>query len=230
MSVMTHEEYMTRGRVDRGNITVERLDPRLLTGDPAYLFNIYGNEWTRNTGTTGIYYIPACPDNKPYVRAPQAIPGTVEDIYPHFGDSETYRNRPTAGEDIVAAVLNGGGPNDEIASWGVFASKNEKPTKQELDAAKAKLIQRLNIQLRQADQLFASPDPMDRKSVDDDKFYRAARYLNVKKPWMSEAQEMTVCPFCSSPVRPEAPKCGSCHEIINMQAYEALKASIQGAK
>ena len=230
MSVMTHEEYMQRGRVDRGSSVVERLDPRLLTGRPTYLFNIYGNEWTRNTGTTGIYYIPACPEDKAYVRAPQSIPGTVEDIYPHFSDHEHYRNRPTPGEDIVAAVLNGGGPTDEIVSWGVFASHNEEPTKAELNAAKANLIPRLNRLLRQADQLFASADPMERKSVDDDKFYRAARFLNVKKPWMSEAQEMTVCPFCSSPVRPEAPKCGSCHEIINMNAYEALKLQIAGAK
>lgn len=230
MSVMTHEEYMTRGRVERGNVKIERLDPRLLTGKPFYLFNIYRREFSINLGTCGQYYIPGCPEGVDFVKSPNVVPGTVQDIYPHFTDSEEYRCTPTPGEDVVKSILGTDRPEEDITRFGVFASNNEKPTKEELAEAKKKLIPFLQKQIAQADRYFASADAGERQSVYDIKFFEAARYLNVKKPWLSEAAEMTLCPFCSSAVRPGAPKCGSCHEIINMQAYEALKASISGAK
>lgn len=228
--MLTHEETMQRGVVNRGNITIERIDRRLLTGDGFYIFNIYANEYTINLGTCGTWLIPACPEDQEYIRAPQVVPGTFEDIYPHFNEREEYRSRPTPGEDIVNAILGKDRPQEDITRFGVFASRNEVPTKAELVAAKKKLIPQLQKDLALADRYYASANVIERQSVYDDKNFRAARFLNVKKPWLSESAEMTVCPFCSSPVRPEAPKCGSCHEVINMPAYEALKNKIAGAK
>lgn len=216
--------------LEAGNRTVEKIDPRLLVGEPTYLFNIYSNEYTVNTGTTGMWWIPPCPEGKEYVRGPKEVPGTVVDTYPHFTDSQQFRSRAVPGEDIVRAVLGVDNPAENITHFGVFASRNEKPNRQELDAAKRKLVPQLQKLLAQADQLFASPDAMEKKSVYDDKYFRAARYLNVKKPWLSEAAEMTLCPFCSIPVRPEASRCSGCGEIINQAAYEATKRAIQGAK
>jgi hypothetical protein len=232
---MTHEEMMARGAVKReGAATIERLDPRLLTGDPWYIFNIYDTEETINLGTAGQYYIPPCPEGKDWVRSPSVIPGTVEDIYPHFTDREEYRCRPTAGEDVMKAALGYGVGQSEAEDrrrFGIFATHNSTPTKQELAEAKKRLVAELQKQLRKADQLFASADPMERKSVDNDQFYRAARFLNVKKPWMSEAAEMTTCPFCASPVSPQAAICGSCNQVISQARFEEIKAQIAaGAK
>lgn len=227
---MTHEEYMQRGANRReGAAVIERLDPRLLAGEPTYLFNIYGTEHMVNLGTAGQYYIPPCPEGKEWVRAPQSVPGTVEDIYPHFTDREEYRSRAIPGEDIVRDILSAGTPMD-IQRYGIFGSHNSSPTKQELQAAKNILVKELQKEIREADELAASADPMDRKSAQNEKFYRAARYLNIKKGWMSESAEMTLCPFCSIPVRPTASKCSGCNEVINHTLYEAQKKQIAEVK
>lgn len=229
---MTHEEMMARGANKReGAATIERLDPRLKTGDDTYLFNIYSTEHQINLGTAGQYYVPPCPEGETWVRSPTIIPGTVEDIYPHFTDKEEYRCRPTPGEDVVKAALGigvGQAENEDIRRFGVFASHNSTPTKHELAEAKKRLVAELQRQIRKADHLFASADPMDRKSLENEQFYKAARYLNVKKPWMSESAEMSVCPFCTSAVGPSASICGSCKEIINPEAYAAMKKQMAG--
>lgn len=230
---MTHEEMMARGTNYRdGAASIERLDPRLLTGETTYLFNIYSTEHQINLGTSGQYYVPPCPEGKEWVRSPTVIPGTVEDIYPHFTDKEEYRSRPTFGEDVVKAALGigiGQRPEEDIRRFGIFASHNSTPSKQELAEAKKRLVTELQRQLREADQLASSADPKNRESAQNEKFYKAARYLNVKKPWLSESAEMTICPFCSSAVSPNASICGSCKEIINPEAYAAMKKQMATA-
>lgn len=231
--MITHEEMMARGANKReGAAVIERLDPRLLTGEPTYLFNIYSTEHQINLGTAGQYYIPPCPEGKEWVRSPNVIPGTVEDIYPHFTDREEYRCRPIPGEDVVKAALGigpGQAANEDIRRFGIFTSHSSTPSKQELADAKKQLIPYLQREIRKADQLAASADPMERKSLESDHFYKAARYLNVKKPWMSEAQEMTQCPFCSIAVSPAASICSGCNQVINQAAFEATKKRMAGA-
>src|SRR6185437_2203076 len=217
---------MQTGTVLReGAPQIEHIDPRLLTGDPIYLFNIYSISETINLGTSGVYFMPPCPEDKEYVRSPNVIPGTVEGIYPHFTEREEYRARPTPGEDVAKCFLGigpGQGADEDRRRFGWFTSTNEVPTKAELAKAKSALVTYLQAKIRKGDEMSASADPNDRKSVDDS-FYKAARKLNVKRPWMSEATEMTLCPFCSVAVRPEASRCSGCGEIINQAAYEATK-------
>jgi hypothetical protein len=220
---------MQTGTVLRdGAPIIEHIDPRLLTGDPIYLFNIYSISETVNLGTSGVYYMPPCPEDKEFVRSPNVIPGTVEGIYPHFNEREEYRSRPTPGEDVAKCVLGigpGQGQDEDRRRFGWFTSTNQTPTKAELAEAKKRLNVYLTAKIRKGDELAASADPNDRKSVDDS-FYRAANRLNVKRPWMSEATEMTLCPFCSIPVRPSASKCSGCGEIINAELYAAQKKQV----
>jgi hypothetical protein len=221
---------MQQGSINHGRRSVERLDPRTLTGEPLHIFNIYSNEYTINLGTCGLWYIPACPEGREYVRAPKAIPGTMEENYPHFTDGEEFRARARVADDIAVAILGTDRPEENIANFGVFVSHNAKPTPQEIAAAKKLLIPKLQKQIAQADQYFASVEPGERKSVYDDKFLRAARYLNIKKPWMSEAAEMSVCPFCSVAVSPNAAICSGCNQVINQTKFDAIKARVAGAK
>lgn len=212
-----------------GAPTIERTDPRMLTGDTIYLFNIYSHSEMINLGSAGMYFMPACPDDKEYVRSPNTIPGTVEDTYPHFTDHEEYRTRLLVGADVAKCFL-GIGPGDKADDvdrrrFGWFTSTNPVPSKAELATAKAALIKFLTAKIRKGDELASSSNPKDRESVDDS-FYLAAKKLNVKRPWMSEATEMTLCPFCSIPVRPAASKCSGCGEVINAKAYEEQKKQI----
>lgn len=230
--MLTHEEMMARGSQKReGAATIERLDSRLLTGDPWYIFNIYSSEHQVNLGTAGQYYIPPCPEGKEWVRSPTVIPGTVEDIYPHFNDKEEYRVTARIGEDVMKCALGygaGQSKEEDLRRFGIFASRNSSPSKAELLEAKKRLVPELQKQIATADKLASSADTLDRQSVYDDKFFRAARYLNVKKPWLSEAAEMTQCPFCSIAVSPSASICHGCNQIINQAAFDATKKQLQG--
>lgn len=216
--------------IREGAAKIDHVDPRLLTGDTIYLFNVYSISETINLGTSGMYFMPPCPEGKEWVRSPVTIPGTVEGIYPHFTEGEEYRSRPTPGEDVAKCFLGigpGQSKDEDRTRFGWFTSTNSAPSKQELAEAKKKLTAYLTAKIRKGDELAASADPNDRKSVDDS-FYKAAAHMNVKRPWMSEATEMTLCPFCSIPVRPSASKCSGCNEVINQAAYEAQKKQIAG--
>lgn len=228
--VISHEAMQAQKLVNRGNVKYDRIDPRTLTGEPYFIFNIYSHTDTINLSTCGLWYIPPCPDGAPYVRAPQAIPGTYEEMYSHFTDSEEYRSRAIPGGDIATGVLGEDRPLEDLTRLGVFVSRNAVPTKKELTEAKEKLIPYLQKLLAQADKFYASPDPAERQSVYDDKYFRAARFLNVKKPWLSEAAEMTVCPFCSIAVSPQASICSGCHQVIDQARFDAMKQQIGGAK
>lgn len=230
---MTHEEMMARGANRReGAATIERLDPILLEGrETTYLFNIYSTEHQINLGTAGQYYIPPCPEGREWVRSPTVIPGVVADTYPHFTDKEEYRVRAIPGDEVVKCALGigqGQTKDEDLRRFGVFASKSSKPSKEELAEAKKALIVELQLEIRKADQLFASAKPEERASVNNEQFYKAARYLNVRKPWMSEAAEMTQCPFCAVAVSPTASICHGCNQIINQAAFDATKKRMAG--
>lgn len=232
--VMTHEEMMARGsQLREGAATIERLDPVLLEGhEPWYLYSIYSmpEEGHKiNLGTAGQYYIPPCPEGKEWVRSPTVIPGVVPDTYAHFTEKEEYRVRARPGDEVMKAALGigpGQGKSEDLRRWGVFATHNSKPAKEEIAAARAILIPSLQRELRKVDEFFSSADPQEKKSVQSEHFFAAARYLGVKKPWMHESQQMTVCPFCAVGVSPTASKCHGCNEVINQVAYEAQKAAI----
>lgn len=231
MSVIIPEQGLqTQKLVNHGNVKYDRIDPRALTGEPWYIFNTYSHTDTINLGTCGLWFIPPCPDGTDWTRAPQSIPGTFEEMYPHYTDGVEFRSRAVPGEDIVAAILAQDRPTENLIRFGIFASHNSSPTKQELTEAKKHLVPYLQSLIAKADKLFASPDGQERMSVYDDKFFRAARYLNVKKPWLSEAAEMTVCPFCSIAVSPNAAVCSGCNQTIDQVKFDAIKARIAGAK
>lgn len=232
--ILSHEEMMARGSSLReGAATIERLDPVLLEGhEPWYLYSIYSmplEGFDINLGTAGRYFIPPCPEGKEWMRSPTVIPGVVADTYPHFTDKEEYRVRAIPGQTVVDAALGiGPGQNkgEDLRRFGVFASHNSRPSKDELIAAKKSLGEYLQKELLKADQYNASAKPEERASVQSEHFFVAARWLGVKKPWMHESQQMTVCPFCAVGVSPTASKCHGCNEVINQVAYEAQKAAI----
>lgn len=216
--------------VNHGKVKYDRIDPRALTGEPWYIFNIYSHTDTINLGTCGLWYIPPCPEGTQWTRAPQTVPGTFEEMYPHFTDGVEFRSRAVPGEDIVAAILADDRPQEGLKRFGIFASHNSSPTKEELSQAKAKLVPYLQSLIALADRMHVSADSQERMSVYDDKFYRAARYLNVKKTWLSEAAEMTVCPFCSIAVSPNAAICSGCNQVIDQTKFDAIKARVAGSK
>lgn len=222
MNVMEH------GTVNHGKVTIESVDPRLLAGDPYYIFNIYGVSDTINTGTTGSFHVPACPEDKEWVRAPQIIPAVIEEKYPHFNDQEHYRARAVPGEEIVAAVLGiskGQKPEEDMRRFGWFISRNSSPSKAELKEANERLNRYLQSVIQEADNYAKSADPALRDSISE-KHYRAARRMNIKRQWMTEITALSECPFCSSAIKPGVPKCSNCHEIVSVEAYNALKKQL----
>lgn len=218
-----------QANVFRPRAVVEQIDPRILAqGDPYYLFNIYSKEFTRPVSTWGTYFIPACPENKPWVRSPQHVPGTYQENYAKYTDKEEYPARAIPGEDIVKAILAADNPMENYARFGVFVSQNERPSKDELAEANRKLETYLVALVQEADQWYTSVDGIERQSIGEH-HWAAARRLNVSRPWMHAAQALDACPFCTTPIKSGTPKCPNCHETLDPVAYEALKAKIGAA-
>lgn len=59
----------------------------------------------------------------------------------------------------------------------------------------------------------------------------AARILNVKADWIEmRSMEWMSCPYCKTQIDPESIKCANCKEIVNSDAYNKLRADIEGVK
>lgn len=54
----------------------------------------------------------------------------------------------------------------------------------------------------------------------------AAKALGLKREWLDITTiETAICPFCKVSVQPDAIKCHSCHEIVNIKLYKEMKES-----
>lgn len=54
----------------------------------------------------------------------------------------------------------------------------------------------------------------------------AAKSLGLNKEWVEfKVEEMTKCPYCNSPVSPNASICATCREVINPDKHKAIKAA-----
>lgn len=106
-----------------------------------------------------------------------------------------------------------------------------------LEEAKAKLLDRLQETILEADNYFDGGPELRKFVQKGGPIYRdSLRAFNeitgqkVARPWttLAASENMESCPFCGVQIRPNLAKCPSCKEIINTPAYEKLKKKIEG--
>ncbi len=191
------------------------------------IFNV--GPWPQhiNTGSYGYFTVPSCPKDKEYVQCPRTIKGIESELI--IKDESRYDRLDTDGWKFALEVVGDGrgrDPQQSYRHYGLFASKNEIPTADEIFQAKTMLHARCSEIVREARDLYA----MDRKQfsvvVKRERHFVAAEVLNLNdEPWMVE-QTPSVrkkCAFCGTMNEDFAVKCAKCSEIIDPVRYKALK-------
>ena len=200
-----------------------------------HIWNVGPFPHTVPTGSTGVFFIPACPEDKPYIEMQTPLYEVVDEIYPKTKNADAKRLYDEGRRFAIDILGEGKNQNKKqsLRRVGVFISKGDVPTKKEVDDAKAECYVYCSEQVAVMDATW----DRDRKLAYDmyraESFGACARFLGLsgkEKMWLAQGAPttQTKCPFCGEAVEPTAPKCRNCHEIINPQAYSDLKAKMAG--
>lgn len=186
-----------------------------------YVFNIGAKAWVddahgklaiRRPPLMPCVSIPGCPKSSKYVvafRVPDIIrQGWQDEVTGGLRIHEEY------GERVVMDIINPVNPGIDqdleidpnvqafasgfnLGEYGVFFSKNEEPTDEEMDKARKRMEKRYRALLAEADELERAGE---RKRITAD-HYLAADYFDYKSGWRTRAEAPSACPVCGSSMK-----------------------------
>lgn len=203
-----------------------------------HIFNVGPWPHRLNTGSMGWIIVPGCARGKEYVEASayptfrygdgKSIPGIPAELT--IKDEARYDELMSDGWKFAQACLGlgrGQNQNQAMTHYGLFPSKHDIPTPQEIFEAKTLLHATCSKIVAEARDLFA----IDRKAfatvVKRNRHFAAAEVLNLTdEVWMTEQtpSQRVKCGYCGSMNDEIAVKCAKCSEIINPERYRELKA------
>jgi len=191
-----------------------------------FIFNVGPWRHKRELGSAGTFFIPACPEGKDY-SDPVIIMGVVEEPYPI--NEVKCENLITEGTDLANQVL-GEGPfipkSTSFRPFGVFISNSEKPTKEELAAAKAELAQKYLELVNEASTAFANGHKEAQEVIRPEWHFVAARALRKSEaecPWLGNTQTPAArseCPGCGVVYKVGVIKCKDCGFVLDKPRYD----------
>ena len=210
-----------------------------------HVFNVGPWPMLVNTGSTGSFLIPACPEGTPYVELlvrdahcndVPPISYIMDELYPQSEDE--YRRLQERGKDFAKSMIGlgrGQSPSNALTHQGVFVAEGEKPTAEELEGAHAKLKAYCEGVVRQIADIYQTDRKAFSQIVRPKVHFVAAHYLNldnpVDAPWMTSAapQGRTKCKMCGRVVDPDVAMCEGGH-IVNQELYLAAMAEQENVK
>jgi hypothetical protein len=231
--------FQTKGYVDarrKGSANKLNIPPELglnrqFKEARVRIFNVGPFSHTIPLGSPGIFYIPACPWDKPYVESLTALHELEEEFYPARDKREPMKRLQDEGRKLAMDILGEGRNQDKKHSRrkvGVFIAAGDEPTTAETESAKKELRIYCGVQVGIMDQMW----DRDRKLAYDvfrpETFGACARVLGLTgkdKPWLAQGQASTNidCPACFGSVNPAAAVCVHCGEVVNEEAYVKLR-------
>jgi hypothetical protein len=231
--------FQTKGYIDarrKGNANKLNIPPDLALNKQfkiarVRIFNVGPFAHTIPLGSPGIFYIPACPEDKPYVESLTHLHELEEEFYPARDKREPMKRLQDEGRRIALEILGEGRNQQKSHSRrkvGVFVAVGEEPTTAEISAAKAELTRYCAVQVGVMDQLW----DRDRKLAYDvfrpETFGACAKVLGLTgkdKAWLAQgtASNNIQCPACMTSVSPDAAFCFNCKEVVNVDAYMQVK-------
>lgn len=235
--------FQTKGYIDarrKGNSNKLNLPPKLSINEPhrqarVRIFNVGPFSYPVPLGSPGIFYIPACPWDKPYIESLTKLHELEEEYYPAKDKREPMKVLQDEGRRIAIDILGEGRNQDKRQSkrrTGVFVAVGEEPTTKELEDARAELKRFAAGQIGIMDQMW----DRDRKLAYDmfrpETFGACAKVLGLTgkdKAWLAQgtASDNIECPACKTSVRPDAAFCFNCKEVVNEDAYIEVEARRQ---
>ena len=203
-----------------------------LKKERVHIFNVGPFAHTIPLGSPGIFYIPACPENKPYIESLTHLHVLEEELYPSKDKREPMKRLQDEGKRMALDIIGEGRNQDKRQSRrnvGVFIAAGDVPTTKEKEAADAEMTKYAARQVGIMDGLW----DRDRKLAYDmfrpETFGACARWLKLTgkdKAWLAQGNptDSIECPACKTAVRPDAAFCYNCKEVVNVEAYLAVKA------
>ena len=200
-------------------------DELKIAGQPIFIFNISPFKFQRSMGSYGQWTIHPCPEGEMYSK-PTEVPYITND--PIHVDMFQMAHRHDSGRKLAADILGVGqfhAPDEDLTRWGVFIAAGEKPTSDELKAARKKLNRTMDMLIQEADQYW-NQGPQAYVNITDMHRLAAKERHQITKPWARAVVEMTVCHICGSQLNPEAAICPICKTVID--EARVIEAKVPG--
>jgi len=198
---------------------------------PVHIFNVGPFAHFINTGSTGTFYIPACPEGKEYIEMATPLFELVDEIYPRTRNSEPKRLYEE-GRKFAVEILGEGRNQDKRnskRSVGVFIAAGERPTAKELEAAREELRKTAAKQILFMDTIWDRDRKLAYEVFRPETFGAYARVMGLsgkEKGWLTQGtpSNKVNCRWCQEPVDPNAPICHNCKNVVNRDKYLEMKA------
>jgi hypothetical protein len=211
---------------------------------PVYIFNIFNRAWPNRVGAGRSYSIPACEPGEAYSK-PVEVSSLVFTEYDPAGGagvmgvtSDPGMNAEIDGQHLIGVTNDIIGTNSTSAAldpfttnlewFGVFATMNKVPTKEELAKAKGKLSQMMRLIYAKGAEKIEQNEPvamLDRGNYND-----AANFLGRKPLWGHQEHILDRCIFCQESIQEGAIKCRHCNERLDSPEAKKLIAKKLKAK
>jgi hypothetical protein len=195
-----------------------------------HIFNVGPFAHIIPCGSAGTFYIPACPETKPFIEMLTPLHVLETENYP-INKGKEWKQLRDAGSRMAIEIIGEGRNQDKRNSKrkvGVFIAAGEAPSEKELKEANAQLHVYCSEQVHIMDGVW----DRDRKLAYDmfrpETFGACARVLGLTgkdKEWLAqgESQLNTKCEFCKEVVDPSAAICKNCKMPVNEEAYLRMK-------
>ena len=195
------------------------------------IFNVGPFPHTIPLGSPGIFYIPACPDDAPYIESLTKLYELEEEFYPARDKREPMKRLQSEGRKMAIDILGEGRNQDKRYSRrrvGIFIAEGDEPTTKETEDAKAELKRYCSAQVAIMDQVWDRDRKLAYDMYRSETFGACARVLGLTgkdKPWLAQGQASTNvdCLACFGSVNPAAAVCVHCGEVVNEEAYVKLR-------
>lgn len=180
----------------------------------AVIVNLTEQTWTLHR-SYGTYRVRGCASGEPYALTRVE----ARTAYMDLGDKRTMEIPISAlevAEDLCREINSDAG---EESNLGVFVSKGEMPTSEELRRASERLAAFYR-------RLVAGADREWERSHSylfiNDVERRAAQHLGLEKEWFYQARETVECPGCGEKIKPGVAVCRACGAILDRAKAASL--------
>lgn len=210
-----------------------------------YVYTISKQEWVVQQAPLIPYLIiPACGPGEPYKKVVE-IPHPMMQIERHPDKNEAiiYRheaervaesicdpNNPTLDQDYLSKSPLGLGVNLHVQ--GVFWSRNDPPTREELTKAE-KRIEKYHASLIERARTLEISNPKLLEELINPDYHAAAERFGLETPWHRKLVSKAECPVCAESVNPSAAICKHCGAILDAEKaakYGVTEESLRSSR
>jgi hypothetical protein len=243
------EKIVAQDMRNRNAFSIPQVIPPKGINDFHKIFNIntWHPHWTQELGSLGTYLIPQAEENflwevasekeqkegvfyrkrqikageTPYSR-PCLVAKVIKEGYPI--DVKKLAFQDWDGQRVAWDVLGVGphkNPTQDLTAWGCFLAEGDVPTKEELEAAEEKMLEKCEFLWCQAETYFLEGS---HRMIDITAVHRQAdRILGRRAQWNPQSRKMISCPCCSEPVSATAAVHLACGAVIDAEKAKTFE-------